>query len=638
MPSASRPRFASRSLVIAAVIVAACDSSPSPVSTEVEGEQEPSLLFPGEGPGRENAPPPGPGMVGPGSPRPDFGATVTQANAPPSLGGASLVLSDDGNVAFATDPDRDRVAVVDLTTKRARFVRLQVGDEPGRIVTDGSKRVHVVLDRAGSVATIDSASATVIARRAVCAAPQGIARDGSTLYVACTGGEIVSSPTVLARGERDLRDIVIAGDSLLVSRLRSAEVLRIRKVDGALVSRAVRPRLGFERVEPFVAWRMVPSGSGGAMVVHQMARAAQVDVQAPNAYASEQPCGGSVATAITSFEPTSSSDALVPVPHTLIGEAVVPVDIARSPSGRQWAVIAAGNGHTASLPQVHLIKALGSGEACQAPLRKFDSNGTRIGAGLGAVDGQAVAVAFRPNESIVVFTREPAALHLRTTDDPWSSTKRWEKIPLGGESREDTGHAIFHSNTGGNVACVSCHPGGGDDGRVWNLSNVARRTQSLQGTLEGTAPYHWGGDAPTIATFASEVFVKRMGGQFLDAPQVNALDSWITRIPAPIVSPPIDDAARLRGKALFESASVGCSGCHSGAKLTNNESVDVGTGGTFQVPSLLGLALRAPYLHDGRAATLLDRFGAVGGGDDHGSTADLTTAQVNDLITYLESL
>ena len=119
---------------------------------------------------------------------------------------------------------------------------------------------------------------------------------------------------------------------------------------------------------------------------------------------------------------------------------------------------------------------------------------------------------------------------------------------------------------------------------------------------------------------------------------MNALDSWITRIPAPIVSPPIDADARLRGKALFESASVGCSGCHSGAKLTNNETVDVGTGGSFQVPSLLGVALRAPYLHDGRAATLLDRFGAVGGGNEHGHTEDLSTAQVNDLITYLESL
>jgi len=35
--------------------------------------------------------------------------------------------------------------------------------------------------------------------------------------------------------------------------------------------------------------------------------------------------------------------------------------------------------------------------------------------------------------------------------------------------------------------------------------------------------------------------------------------------------------------------------------LTNNQSADVGTGGTFQVPSLVDLAHRAPYMHDGCA-------------------------------------
>jgi cytochrome c peroxidase len=35
--------------------------------------------------------------------------------------------------------------------------------------------------------------------------------------------------------------------------------------------------------------------------------------------------------------------------------------------------------------------------------------------------------------------------------------------------------------------------------------------------------------------------------------------------------------------------------------------VDVGTGSALQVPSLHGLALRAPYMHDGCAETLLDR-------------------------------
>jgi cytochrome c peroxidase len=66
--------------------------------------------------------------------------------------------------------------------------------------------------------------------------------------------------------------------------------------------------------------------------------------------------------------------------------------------------------------------------------------------------------------------------------------------------------------------------------------------------------------------------------------------------------------------------------------------VDVGTGGKFQVPSLVGVSQRAPFMHDGCAATLRDRFGPCGGGDKHGFTSQLTSAQITDLVAYLETL
>lgn len=57
------------------------------------------------------------------------------------------------------------------------------------------------------------------------------------------------------------------------------------------------------------------------------------------------------------------------------------------------------------------------------------------------------------------------------------------------------------------------------------------------------------------------------------------------------------------------------------------------------MPSLAGLAYRAPYLHDGRARTLAERFALSGGGlDRHGHTTQLDTAQIDDLIAYLQSL
>ena len=77
-----------------------------------------------------------------------------------------------------------------------------------------------------------------------------------------------------------------------------------------------------------------------------------------------------------------------------------------------------------------------------------------------------------------------------------------------------------------------------------------------------------------------------------------------------------------------------------GTLLTNNATVDVGTGAAFQVPSLRGVSWRAPLMHDGCATTLTDRFtsAACGGGDKHGVTSGLTDAALGDLVVYLQSL
>jgi cytochrome c peroxidase len=99
-----------------------------------------------------------------------------------------------------------------------------------------------------------------------------------------------------------------------------------------------------------------------------------------------------------------------------------------------------------------------------------------------------------------------------------------------------------------------------------------------------------------------------------------------------------DSAAVLRGEELFNSSETGCRSCHTGALLTNNLKANVGTAAMMKVPSLIGVGGRAPYMHDGSAATLRDRFGACGGGDNHGHTSQLTPAELDDLIAFLESL
>jgi cytochrome c peroxidase len=58
----------------------------------------------------------------------------------------------------------------------------------------------------------------------------------------------------------------------------------------------------------------------------------------------------------------------------------------------------------------------------------------------------------------------------------------------------------------------------------------------------------------------------------------------------------------------------------------------------FQVPQLHGLGLRAPYMHNGCAATLKDRFSAGCGGDVRHMVGMFTDAQLTDLISFLKTL
>jgi cytochrome c peroxidase len=108
-------------------------------------------------------------------------------------------------------------------------------------------------------------------------------------------------------------------------------------------------------------------------------------------------------------------------------------------------------------------------------------------------------------------------------------------------------------------------------------------------------------------------------------------------------------AAARRGRKIFERA--GCPTCHAAPTFSNSESgelFDVGTlrptsghrlGGELNgldTPTLRGVWQSAPYLHDGRAATLRDVFAITG--DRMGVTSDLSEQELDDLVRYLQEL
>ena len=116
------------------------------------------------------------------APRPRHHAAAPNSDAhaggdarAPLTGGTLLALSD-GKTAVASNPDRDQVSFVDLTTNTVRATTmLMPGDEPGRLVEDGAGRVHVALRRGGAVATLD-AKTGASSRGAASAPPRAASR------------------------------------------------------------------------------------------------------------------------------------------------------------------------------------------------------------------------------------------------------------------------------------------------------------------------------------------------------------------------------------------------------------------------------------------------------------------------------
>jgi hypothetical protein len=233
-------------------------------------------------------------------------------------------------------------------------------------------------------------------------------------------------------------------------------------------------------------------------------------------------------------------------------------------------------------------------------------------------------------------------------------------------------------------ACASCHLGGLSDGRVWDFSDRGeglRNTKSLlgvRGTGEGRV--HWSGNMDEIQDFERDIRDSFGGSGFMTDTDFSAFkdatgnyDPFLA--PAAGVSPELDalsayfatfdQVARSpfrnpdgsftkdarEGRKVFEKA--GCPACHAAPTFTDSTMTeglhDVGTllptsgsrlGGPLtgiDTPTLKGVWQTAPYLHDGRAATLLEIFTTYTK-DKMGIVSNLTDVELNQMVRYLQEL
>ncbi|MBK6519592.1 MAG: c-type cytochrome [Polyangiaceae bacterium] len=210
------------------------------------------------------------------------------------------------------------------------------------------------------------------------------------------------------------------------------------------------------------------------------------------------------------------------------------------------------------------------------------------------------------------------------------------------------GRQIFHATgdlriSGHGLACASCHVDGREDTLVWATPDGPRRTRTLDAAADESTPLGWDGVSKGDRAFLEKEFV-RLHGQGLRNVQLEALLTYMASLTSKRRAPRPTDASLVeKGRALFESAAVGCALCHVDGGADGKQH-DVGTKTTadrspaFDTPELRGVARRAPYFHDGRHATLEAILEDDHGGSKGESKSMLDAGQQQALLAFLRSL
>jgi len=201
------------------------------------------------------------------------------------------------------------------------------------------------------------------------------------------------------------------------------------------------------------------------------------------------------------------------------------------------------------------------------------------------------------------------------------------------------------------LSCTSCHPEVRADGVNWDLLNDGMTNPKNAKSLVGS----WQ-TPPSMALGVRarmEVAVEK-GFKFIQFAQptqeeMDAVSAYLRSvkfIPSPWHRKPdgsLDDAAK-RGRKVYGKA--GCNVCHPPPLYTNLQMFDVGTHGgrdfkgrtKFDTPTLIEMYRTAPYLHDGRAATLAEVLTKHNKNDLHGTTSNLSKQELDDLVAFLMTL
>jgi DNA-binding beta-propeller fold protein YncE len=238
-------------------------------------------------------------------------------------------------------------------------------------------------------------------------------------------------------------------------------------------------------------------------------------------------------------------------------------------------------------------------------------------------------------------------------DNPDEAPPR--SLPLGPApelTEERRGELLFHDATicyQHWLSCSSCHPDGRMDALNWDLMNDgvgnAKNTKSM--LLSHVTPPAMAEGVRMSAEEAVRAGIVHI--LFTNRPEheSTAMDAYLKSL-QPIPSPYLVDgrlsAAAARGHEVFMGDRARCARCHPAPLYTDLKSHNVGSRNRlefterFDTPTLIECWRSAPYLHDGRYATIRDLLVEGQHGLRNGSGEQLTSQELDDLIEFVISL
>jgi DNA-binding beta-propeller fold protein YncE len=326
-----------------------------------------------------------------------------------------------------------------------------------------------------------------------------------------------------------------------------------------------------------------------------------------------------------------------------------PCGIAISPDGRRLAVSGSGTHELLLMDLSSIPWSSGDpGDFINAELAASESRFRRIPLG-----GRPLAVLF-PNDGERALVANYLLDAVQIVDV--NAGKLLRTISLGSPEQPSlarTGEAIFYDAQRSHhqwFSCNSCHVEGHTCGLNFDtLNDDSYGNPKLTPTLRHvakTAPWTWHGWQTDLGAAVQKSLTETMFGTKASPEEIKAVVAFLETLdhpPNPRVGPggKMSESAH-RGQLLF-MGKARCARCHKGQNYTSDSNYDVKLepdGSPYSLwnpPSLCGLFDRGPYLHDGRAKTLVELL------DKHHSPEKLggqtlTTSERSDLLEFLKSL